>query len=132
MMIFMHFTFQTLLLSIGFGVGYWLLITAASQEFILKIIGRSLGGLLIVMTIFFAIFSCYYSTKFSIPQYTPLVETEDRQLIDSEENRINAEKATMQKLQNSFVENKNNSNEKSSPSQSNSLNLNKDREEIGR
>lgn len=69
MMIFMHFTFQILLLGIGFGVGYWLLITANTQEDNLKIVGKTLGWILIAMAIILAIFSSYYSMKIGDESY---------------------------------------------------------------
>lgn len=72
MMIFMHFTFQSIFLSVGFGVGYWLLITANTQEDNLKILGKVLGTILITMVILFSIFSFYYSTKFLNPEYMPV------------------------------------------------------------
>lgn len=65
MMIIMQFTFQIILLGIGFGVGYWLLITANNQQGIMRTIGQALGGILIVMAMILAIFSCYYSMKIS-------------------------------------------------------------------
>lgn len=63
MMIIAQFTFQIILLAVGFGVGYWLLMTASEQEGTLKIIGQTLGGILIVMALILAIFSSYYSMK---------------------------------------------------------------------
>lgn len=89
MLIFMHFTFQIILLGIGFGVGYWLLITANTQEDNLKILGRTLGGILIVMAIILAIFSCYYSMKIGNRSYMqsgcPVKGMMQRQMQDSDD-----------------------------------------------
>lgn len=69
MMIIMQFTFQIILLAVGFGVGYLLLISAGNQQATLKTIGQALGGILIVMAMILAIFSCYYSMKISSKGY---------------------------------------------------------------
>lgn len=63
MMIIVQFTFQIILLAVGFGVGYWLLTAATEQEGTIKTIGQTLGGILIVMALILAIFSSYYSMK---------------------------------------------------------------------
>jgi len=87
-MIFMHFTSQIILLAIGFGVGYWILITANKHEGRLKIIGETLGWILIAMAILSALFSCYYTMKLASGNYPegcpinrmmhrPMVEDED-------------------------------------------------------
>lgn len=65
MMIIMQFAFQIILLAVGFGVGYWLIITASKQEGTIKTFGKALGGILIVMAIILEIFSAYYSMKIS-------------------------------------------------------------------
>lgn len=65
MMMIMQFTFQIILLAIGFGVGYWLIITANNQQGTIKTFGQALGGVLIVMAIILEIFSAYYSMKIS-------------------------------------------------------------------
>lgn len=69
MMIIMQFTFQIILLAIGFGVGYWLILNANQQEGSIKTIGQTLGGILIVMAMILAIFSCYYSMKIANKGY---------------------------------------------------------------
>lgn len=69
MMIIMQFTFQIILLAIGFGVGYWLLITANTQQGNLRNVGQALGGILVVMAMFLAILSCYYSMKIANKGY---------------------------------------------------------------
>lgn len=61
MLLVVHFAFQVILLGIGFGVGYWLLITANQHEGALKRIGQALGSILIGIALFFAIFGCCYS-----------------------------------------------------------------------
>lgn len=65
MMMIMQFTFQIILLAVGFGVGYWLIITANNQQGTIKTFGQALGGVLIVMAIILEIFSAYYSMKIS-------------------------------------------------------------------
>jgi len=59
----MQFTFQIILLAVGFGIGYWLLTAANEQDGTLKSIGQTLGGILIVMALVLAVFSSYYSMK---------------------------------------------------------------------
>jgi len=61
----MQFAFQIILLAIGFGVGYWLIITANAQQGTMKTFGQVLGGILIVMALILEIFSAYYSMKIS-------------------------------------------------------------------
>lgn len=63
MTIIMQFAFQIILLAIGFGVGYWLIITANTQEGTIKTLGQALGGVLIIMAMILEIFSGYYSMK---------------------------------------------------------------------
>lgn len=65
MMIIMQFAFQIILLAVGFGVGYWLIITANLQEGTIKTFGQALGGILIVMALILEIFSAYYSMRIS-------------------------------------------------------------------
>lgn len=55
------FTFQIILLVLGFSVGYLFLIKAKTQENNLKSIGEILGWVLIVMTIILEILSFTYS-----------------------------------------------------------------------
>lgn len=64
-MIIMQFFFQIILLAIGFGVGYWLIITANTQQGTIKTFGQALGGVLIIMALILEIFSAYYSMKIS-------------------------------------------------------------------
>ena len=63
MMMFMHFTSQITSLAIGFGIGYWLLITANTHKCSLKTVGQTLGWILITMSVIISLFSCYYSLK---------------------------------------------------------------------
>lgn len=65
MMIIMQFAFQVILLAVGFGVGYWLIITANTQQDTIKTFGQALGGVLIIMALILEIFSAYYSMKIS-------------------------------------------------------------------
>lgn len=60
-MISMLFTFQIILLVIGFGVGYLFLIKASTQEGNLKTVGEVLGWALITLTVFLAICNFFYS-----------------------------------------------------------------------
>jgi len=69
MMMSMHYTSQIILLAVGFGVGYALMIVANSQQANMKSLGNTLGGLLIAVSIIFAIFSCYYSLKIGNRDY---------------------------------------------------------------
>lgn len=55
------FTFQIILLILGFGVGYLFLIKAKTQENNLKTIGEILGWTLIVVTIILEILNFAYS-----------------------------------------------------------------------
>lgn len=63
MILLMHFIFQIILLSIGFGVGYSLLLKANKQEGGLNIVGKILGWILILMTLITSSFCSYYSIK---------------------------------------------------------------------
>lgn len=65
MMIIMQFAFQIILLAVGFGVGYWLIITANAQQGTLKTFGQALGGVLIIMAVILEMFSAYYAMKIS-------------------------------------------------------------------
>lgn len=65
MMIIMQFAFQIILLAVGFGIGYWLIITANNQQGAIKTFGQALGGVLIIMALILEIFSAYYSMKIS-------------------------------------------------------------------
>ena len=94
MMIFMHFTFQILLLAIGFGVGYGLLILSNNQEGYMKTIGRALGGVLIIMAMVLALFSCYYSMKIGNRGYMQsgcpaqrLMEQHGSPMMDNEDSK---------------------------------------------
>lgn len=69
MMIIMQFAFQIILLAVGFGIGYWLIITANKQQGTIKTFGQALGCVLIVMTLILEIFSAYYSMKISNREY---------------------------------------------------------------
>jgi len=69
MMMSMHYSAQIILLAVGFGVGYWILIIADSQAGRLKSLGNFLGMLLIAVSIIFAMFSCYYSLKIGNRDY---------------------------------------------------------------
>jgi hypothetical protein len=62
-MMFMHFSLQIILLATGFGGGYGLLLLAKKQEDNLKTVGKSLGWILIVMSIFLSLISSIASMQ---------------------------------------------------------------------
>lgn len=57
----MLFTSQIILLAIGFGVGYWFLIKANTNEQYLRSVGEALGWVLIGVTVLLAICNFFYS-----------------------------------------------------------------------
>lgn len=73
------FTLQIILLVVGFGIGYLLLIKANTQEKDLKNIGKTIGWALIAATIILEILSLSYSitiiNKYSEPHYFPVDST---------------------------------------------------------
>lgn len=83
MMIFIHLI---ILLTIGFGVGYWLLITANKHEGRLKTIGESLGFALIALVIIYAVLGFFYSIKISDSDYMQGIRQQKMQMLDKEEN----------------------------------------------
>lgn len=92
MMMIVQFTFQIILLAIGFGVGYWLLMIASEQEGTLKIIGQTLGGILIVMALISAMFGSYYSMNIARRSYMQVgcpfnrdIKTDDSEQSDKAE-----------------------------------------------
>lgn len=83
MMIFIHLV---ILLTIGFGVGYWILITANKQEGRLKTIGESLGFVLIALVILSAIFGFIYSMNIDDRDYMTGVGQQKMQMLDKKED----------------------------------------------
>lgn len=91
MMIIIQFAFQIILLAVGFGVGYWLIITANAQQGTIKTFGQALGGVLIIMALILEIFSGYYSMKIpnrdymqgGCPMNRTMNPTQDPNSIDS-------------------------------------------------
>lgn len=69
MMIIMQFAFQIILLAVGFGVGYGLILAANTQQGTLKTFGQALGGVLIIMAVILEMFSAYYAMKISNQGY---------------------------------------------------------------
>lgn len=62
MMELMHFSLGIILLAIGFGVGYWLLITAIKQDKkLLRILGSVLGWILITLVLFQFLLGFYFA-----------------------------------------------------------------------
>ena len=86
MMIFVHLL---ILLTIGFGVGYWLLITANTHEGRLKTIGEYLGFALIGLVILSAILGFLYSISIKDSDYMPGVGQQKTQMLNNEENEKN-------------------------------------------
>lgn len=82
-MIFIHLI---ILLTIGFGVGYWLLITASKHEGRLKTIGESLGFTLVALVVLSAIFGFFYSMKIDDSDYMPNMRQENMQKLYREQN----------------------------------------------
>lgn len=78
-MIAMIFTSQIILLVIGFGAGYLLLITAKNHGDNLKQIGEALGWVLIAATIFLTVISFFYSVQmannYNSNKYCPINKT---------------------------------------------------------
>lgn len=76
MLISMLFASQIIILVIGLGVGYWLLITSNGYEGRLKMIGETLAWILIVVTILLAAFNFSYSlslaSNYRMQQYCPV------------------------------------------------------------
>jgi len=86
MMIFIHLI---ILLAIGFGVGYWLLITANRHEGRLKTIGEYLGFILIAMVIIYSILGFFYSITIKDNNYMPSVGQQKTQMLNNEDNEKN-------------------------------------------
>lgn len=130
MMIFMHFTFQSIFLAVGLGVGYWLLVTANTQEDKLKNIGNVLGTLLITVVILLSIISCYYSIKFAEEDYTPVGCEKNMQKMDNEIDRESAESESLQKHKNdSTIDSQNGDEMEDVLPENKGLNVNKDNED---
>jgi len=47
----LHYTFQIILLAIGFGMGYGILVSANGQSGTTKNVGQAIAWILIVMTV---------------------------------------------------------------------------------
>jgi len=86
MMIFIHLI---ILLTIGFGVGYWLLITANRHEGRLKTIGEYLGFVLIAMVILYSILGFFYSINVKDNNYMPGVGQQKTQMLNNEDKEEN-------------------------------------------
>lgn len=83
MMIFIHLI---ILLTLGFGVGYWILITANKHEGRLKTIGESLGFALIALVILYAVLGFFYSMKIDDSDYMPSMRKESMQKLYRKQN----------------------------------------------
>lgn len=69
MVIITHFASQIIPLAVGFGMSYWLFITAYKFEGQLKSIGETFGWMLIVLTLLSSLFSFLYSIKLMNDEY---------------------------------------------------------------
>lgn len=71
-----------MLLAIGFGVGYWLLVTANKHEGNLKTVGEYLGVAIIALVILTTVLGFFYSIKVSDSDYLPNVRQQKFQILD--------------------------------------------------
>jgi hypothetical protein len=92
MIILIHFIFQIVLLSIGFGVGYCLLVKASDRDGSLKIVGEVLGWILIAMSLFVLLLSSYYSIKIAksnqlnlVPPVNQMMQQQKQQIMNQEQ-----------------------------------------------
>lgn len=92
MMIYIHLI---ILLTIGFGVGYWILITANTHEGRLRTIGESLGFTLIALVILSAVFGFFSSMEIDDSDYMPSMRKENMQKLYREENEDNGTRPMM-------------------------------------
>jgi len=97
MMIFIHLV---ILLTIGFGVGYWLLITASKYEGRLKTIGESLGFSLIVLVVLSAVFGFFSSMSIKDSEYMPGVGQQKTQMLNNTDNGENENNGTSPMMNN--------------------------------
>lgn len=88
MMIFIHLI---MLLIIGFGVGYWILVTANRHEGRLKTLGEVLGTILIAIVILYSMMGFVYSMKIKDTNFMPGIGQQKTQMSDKEENEKNEE-----------------------------------------
>jgi len=92
MMIFIHLM---ILLTIGFGVSYWLLITSSKYDGRLKTIGESLGFVLIALVTLTTAFGFFSSTKINDSDYMPNMKQQNMQKLYREENENNGTRPMM-------------------------------------
>lgn len=69
MILITHFTSQIIPLSIGFGVSYWVFITADKLDNRLRSIGMNLGWTLLTLTLISLLFSFFYSINLTNKDY---------------------------------------------------------------
>lgn len=93
MMIFIHLI---MLLIIGFGVGYWLLVTANKHEGRLKTLGEMLGTILIAIVILYSILGFFYSMKIKDTDFMPGIGQQKTQMSNKEENQENEKNEEIQ------------------------------------
>ncbi len=76
-----------MLLAIGFGIGYWLLVTANKHEGNLKTIGEYLGVTLIALVILSAVLGFFYSIKIADGDYLPNIKEQNVQILDNDKDK---------------------------------------------
>lgn len=102
-MIFMHIVFQIVLLALGFGTGYLLLLLASKEYGSLRTVGQVLGWILILVSIFASLISSYSTIKMAhtiyrfeegVPMYapkcnkgTPMINQDEESSEDVEETQ---------------------------------------------
>ena len=88
----MLFTFQIILLVIGLGAGYLFLVKAKTQEDRLKVIGETIGWVVIAATIFLAICNFFYSitilNNYVNKQYCPINSTDTTQQQQAQQDGV--------------------------------------------
>lgn len=94
-MIFMHIVFQIVLLALGFGTGYLLLLLASKEHGSLRTVGQVLGWILILVSIFASLISSYSTIKMAhtiyrfeegVPMYVPKSDKGIPMINQDEEN----------------------------------------------
>lgn len=124
MLMLVYFILLIILLSVGFGVSYWLLIEADKQDDTLGIIGKVLGWILIVITLIVASVNIYYSAKMIKNFYVKeeireemqeqiqeqrnpqIIEKKDKEEVQEQKNTPTANKEAKEEAQEELQEHK--------------------------
>lgn len=93
MMILIHLV---MLLIIGFGVGYWILVTANKHEGRLKSLGEVLGTVLIAIVILYSMMGFFYSMKIKDTNFMPGIGQQKTQMSDKEDKEETQENEKIQ------------------------------------